>query len=133
MRKVSYRGVLMAPSWPEKIAASQSQRHYTCVGVLYPRIPYGNENAKWGADPCRDCGVLAGELHVFAECEYEACPVCGGGQIGSCGCVIEEFREASEPIEAPRSARGDRILALILASIILLCIVAVLFATRRFL
>ena len=132
MRKVSYRGVLMAPGWPEKIAVSQSQRHYTCGGVPYPRIPYGSENPKWGANPCRDCGVLRGELHVFAECEYEACPVCGGSQIGSCGCDIEEFRESGQSTAVPRSRRGDRILALVLASIILLCIVAVLFATRRF-
>jgi hypothetical protein len=132
MRRITYRGALMAPGWPEKIVASQSQRHYTCGAVRYARIPYGTENPEWGATPCRDCGVTKGELHVFAQCEYESCPVCHASQIGSCGCAIVEFGESNQPASDLPRGRGNLVLSLVLGAIILLCIVATFFAARRF-
>ena len=132
MKTISYRGVRMTPGWPERITASQSQRHYTSRGVSYARVPYGSEAPGWGDRPCRDCGVVKGELHVFAECEYEACPLCGATQVGSCDCDFDEFSDARGP-NPTRSTLGDRILIGILLAAILLCIFATLIAARGFL
>jgi hypothetical protein len=83
-RLITYRGHDMSPEWPAKIRAAQRKKTIIRNGVMYQRIPYGQE-ALWvevGMDPhptCGDCGVIPGELHV-EYCDTEACPACLTGQ-----------------------------------------------------
>ena len=132
MTRIMHRGASMTPAWRDKLVASQAATHYTCHGQPYARIPYGAEDPRWGETPCRDCGVVKGELHVFAECEYEACPVCRATQIGSCGCGIDEFSGPGDSTTHREvSRRGDRLLASVLGFVLLLCIVATAIAVWR--
>lgn len=86
----------MTPDWPAKIRRAQAVPVYTRGGVTLPRIPFGQENPEWGEIPCRDCGVVRGELHVPA-CEYETCPFCGQSFGEGCPCDLIELREPSQP------------------------------------
>ena len=85
---ILYNGREMTPDWPAKIRAAQRRRTFRAAGVSYPRIPYGHEQC-WDAavwpppTPCRDCGVLLGQLHVPGCC-LEACPACPDTQRISC-------------------------------------------------
>jgi hypothetical protein len=84
--KIIYRGVRVTADWPERI--EQAQLETTCLpdGVEMPRVRYGAEEDDWGADrqPCHDCAVIKGEVHVFG-CDVELCPKCGGQMLG-CDC-----------------------------------------------
>jgi hypothetical protein len=93
---IEYRGVRMTTVARDRLVDSQAKPHYTIAGRKYARVAYGSENPRWGAAPCRDCGAIKGELHAFLQCQYETCPVCGGGQLGACGCDLEETRDASD-------------------------------------
>lgn len=58
-------------------------------GVLYKRIPWGDEDQLKGLSieslgPCHDCGVLPGGYHHL-HCDMEQCPKCGH-QFISCEC-----------------------------------------------
>jgi hypothetical protein len=94
--KVEFRGVSMASFWPTRIEQAQAWSAYEITRVAR-RIPYGEEELlrkRRRLAPCRDCGVLHGELHV-PSCAIEECPGCGGQALG-CECI--------RSIVKPRSA-----------------------------
>jgi len=77
---IRYRGTDMIEGWPAQIQAAQKEQTVTLDGISYPRIPYGmepwwDETCPPPTKPCRDCGVLPGELHV-THCCIERCPAC---------------------------------------------------------
>jgi|SRR5688572_27160344 len=102
-RRVVYNGVEMVEGWPERIEEAQTILTVSIAGVEHPRIRYGNESDDWGADrqPCRDCTVLKGQLHV-PSCHVEQCPACGGQVIG---CECEPGDDEDEDREQARQVR----------------------------
>lgn len=76
----------MAEGWPEKVREAQHTTSVIINGREHERIRCGSEKEGCGADdqPCHDCGVLKGQVHV-ENCDIEECPVCQG-QLISCGC-----------------------------------------------
>ena len=86
--RVVYNGMEMAAEWPERIKAAQQVREYLICGTAYARIRYGDEKGGPFSEPCHDCGVLPGQLHVELVCDMEQCPRCGGQVIG-CDCTYE--------------------------------------------
>jgi hypothetical protein len=123
MAQIVYHGVKMTPEWRDKLITSQSVRHYTAQGKPYARIPYGDDNPRWGEVPCQ-CGALKGELHVTGECQFESCPVCRGHQLGDCDCVLDEFHEGEPAARRRSSGLEDKILVAVLVGILVLCVAA---------
>jgi hypothetical protein len=83
---VIYNGQKMIKGWPQKIEAAQLQPKVIINGTERERVRYGEEAQDRAADrqPCRDCGVVKGQLHVI-NCDVEQCPVCGRQAI-TCDC-----------------------------------------------
>lgn len=69
----------MTVAWLAKIRAAQKEKLVAVGTAVYPRIPYGQEEPT----PCRDCGVMPGQLHV-EWCCVEVCPQCQDGQRLTC-------------------------------------------------
>ena len=90
---VTHNGVEVLEGWPERIRAAQGVTTHRIGGKIHPRVRYGDEAADWGAgnQPCRDCAVMKGQLHV-PGCDVERCPVCGG-QVISCACPYEDDQD----------------------------------------
>jgi hypothetical protein len=98
-RRVIYNEVEMVEGWPEQIERSQRQAYYTANGRHYDRILYGDDDPRWGASPCNNCGVAKGQYHVTG-CEYEKCPLCGEAFSGHV-CTFDELadQDAATPAE----------------------------------
>jgi len=90
---IIYNGLKMIKGWPEKMEPAQLQPTVIIGGIQRLRIRYGEEPDDWGADrqPCQDCRVRKGQLHVIG-CYVERCPACGGQAI-SCDCDSGQERE----------------------------------------
>lgn len=91
-RYVTYKGFRMASYWPKQIRNAQKQKTISVI-QKYDRVRYGNEKEDWGASrqPCHDCGVLTGQLHVVG-CDVERCPICDGQAI-TCDCNYDQDKE----------------------------------------
>lgn len=99
--------------WLGQIAAAQDLPEYEIDGACYSRIPLGQESSesKLMTDPCHDCGITVGQLHV-PGCDVEMCPVCHGQAI-SCDCEYypgdsEQLKRAAQSLHrdpTPEHAR----------------------------
>jgi hypothetical protein len=87
---IEFRGVEMVPDWPERIRAAQ--RIPTCHigGRDLPRLRYVDPNDGEEPDPCFDCGVIDGEIHV-PGCDEEVCPVCSRWLWRDCKCRASDI------------------------------------------
>lgn len=78
-----------AVSWAEKVAQAQIDTHVVIGAASYPRRAWGPDHPQHHitSQPCRDCDVAPGKLHVWT-CMMERCPVCGGQAYG-CDCLLD--------------------------------------------
>ena len=86
----------MTRDWPRMIAKAQTTPTVSFAGLSYPRVPYGKEDPRSAVypDPCRDCGVAPGQIHVHTHsCCIEECPKCHW-QLISCPCTAAEKADA---------------------------------------
>lgn len=74
---------------------------------------------------------VKGQFHLVAECEYEACPACGGEQLGTCSHGFDEFGDEPSTARPVGPHPGDRLLIAVLGTVIALCVVATLLAAFR--
>ncbi len=110
---VTYNGHNMIRAWPAEIIAAQGLLEIEIEQQPFARMAYGSEpfwaevNPVYSSNPCHDCGVVAGQLHV-PGCDMEQCPRCNT-QLITCPCEItspvgsdtEELGGVSAPDDAP--------------------------------
>jgi len=95
-RTIIVNGRHVAEGWDKVIAEAQDQRTYSIGGVLFDRIPFGED---FNGEPtdnagCRDCAAAPGQLHVV-HCCLEQCPRCETQAIG-CGCPHDDQDDNGE-------------------------------------
>jgi len=96
--------IYSAFEWIDDYSRAQKEKTVRLSGNRYRRIRYGKEPlwkdaseehvAMWQeviTRPCHDCGVVAGELHLYG-CDMERCPRCKGQRLG-CECKTDEDDE----------------------------------------
>lgn len=87
---VYYNGIFMSKDLKEEIQEEQNAQILIIDGTQYPRVRYGSieeydiEDRKYANEPCHDCSVIRGQIHLLG-CDVECCPKCKG-QLISCGC-----------------------------------------------
>ena len=91
--EIEYDGMIMDADWPAAIEAAQELKSFSIAGVVYERIPFGQEQNQptEEMDNCGACGVRNGLLHV-PGCDIEQCPCCRE-QLTSCACECDEVDE----------------------------------------
>ena len=120
---VIFNGVKVTADWPAKVEGAQDLTHYTIGGEKFGRIRFGDDDPRWGAQPCRDCAALKGQFHV-PHCEYEKCPACGESHAGGCSCDTVELREPGEDSSpAPGQSAMTRKLVVGLGFVLILLVV----------
>jgi hypothetical protein len=96
---VTYNGVDMIKTWPAEIVTAQGLLEIEIDGRPFKRVAYGQEpfwaevNPTYAANPCHDCGIVAGQLHV-PGCDVEQCPRCNT-QLITCACTMTTPIESS--------------------------------------
>ena len=102
LAQIAY-GMDIVFDWLDDYWEAQSRKTVLIGGDHKRRIRYGDEVAFWkrrkssswkehasdieswwGENPCHDCDVVRGELHLDG-CDVEVCPGCGG-QFMCCAC-----------------------------------------------
>jgi hypothetical protein len=97
--------------WLDEYWKAQREKTVVLCGRRYRRVRFGQEMRHWLRDPfrreevkksgfqlhelpkqpCHDCDVIAGELHLDG-CDYEVCPRCAG-QYMCCDCRRDQDDE----------------------------------------
>ena len=97
--------------WLDDYWKAQNEKTVVFLGRRFRRVRYGQEIRHWNSSPwrkqmgkdfgarwteiikqpCHDCGVIVGELHLDG-CDVEVCPRCTGQYLG-CECRLIEDAE----------------------------------------